>query len=151
MQVFERLDDLNGVALDLQLVKPLASLQELVHTGVGAQLQENVNILTVFKEVLELADILILNTSVNFNLAHKLLLGSAFYEGRLLNYFRCVDVLRVRVHELEALGETALAEKLTFNILAYPICAIRVLELLFHYGGWLAVMIHEVSNSIVLF
>lgn len=57
MQVFQRIDDLQGVALDLELVQALASLEQLVETVVGAQFKQDVNIVDVFEEVNKLCHI----------------------------------------------------------------------------------------------
>ena len=59
VKVFEGVDDLHGVALDFQLVEPLSPLQQFVHTLVVAELQQDVNIFTVFEEMHELSHILV--------------------------------------------------------------------------------------------
>ena len=61
VQVLERVDDLLGVALDLELVETLAPLQQLVHALVAAELEENVDTLAVLEKVHELRHILVLH------------------------------------------------------------------------------------------
>ena len=61
MQVLECVDYLHGIAFHLQLVQPLAPLQQLVHALVLAQLQKDIHILAVFEEVQELGDISMLH------------------------------------------------------------------------------------------
>lgn len=77
MQVLESVDDLSSVALDLQLVETLSSLEELVETLVLAKLEKNVNTFRVLEEVHELADVLVLYRAVDLDLGHQLLLGPA--------------------------------------------------------------------------
>lgn len=57
MQVLESIDDLAGVALDLEFVETLTPLQQLVHTLVAAKLQKNVDALAILEKVHELCHI----------------------------------------------------------------------------------------------
>ena len=77
VQILESLNDLKCVALDLQLMKSLAPLDQFVHALVLTQLKQYVHILAVFKEMLEQADMVVLDGPVNLDLTHQLLLGSA--------------------------------------------------------------------------
>ena len=61
VQVLQRIDDLHGVALHLQLVQPLAPLEQLVHALVLAQLQKDIHILAVLEEMQELCNIAMLD------------------------------------------------------------------------------------------
>lgn len=51
MHILERPDDLDGVALDLDLVQTLPPPEQLVHRLVLAELQQNVHVLVVFEEM----------------------------------------------------------------------------------------------------
>ena len=81
MQVFESINDLHSVALNLQLMKSLPSLEQLVHTLVMAELQQDIDIVTIFEEMHELCNVGMFNRSMNFDLTHQLLLGSASLQG----------------------------------------------------------------------
>lgn len=76
MQVLECTHYLERVALNLQLVQALPPLEQVVERLVLANLEQDVDILGVLKEVLELADLGVLQTSVDFDLRHQLLFGA---------------------------------------------------------------------------
>lgn len=60
VHVLEGGHHLNAVGLDLQLVQPLASSQDLVEGLVGAELQQDVHVVVVLEEVLEADHMLVL-------------------------------------------------------------------------------------------
>ena len=139
VQVFERINDLLGVALDLQLVQALPPLQELVHALVLAQLEEDIHILAVFEEVQELGHVRMLDRPVNFDLTHQLLLRPAPLQRRLLDNFSSTHGLGVHLHELIALGEATLSQELALDVLSVADLAICVLNALFNeLSGWVA-------------
>jgi hypothetical protein len=76
MEVLESIDNLQGITFHFEFVQSFASLQQLVHAVVRTQLQQNINILRIFKEVHELSDISVLHGPMNFDFTHQLLLGS---------------------------------------------------------------------------
>lgn len=98
VQVLERVDDLLGVALDLELVQALATLQKLVHALVLAKLEQDVHILAIFKEMKKLGNIWMFDRPVNFDLAHQLLLRPAPLQRGLLDDLGGADRLRVHLH-----------------------------------------------------
>jgi hypothetical protein len=77
MQVLQCVNNLHSVALDFKLMQPLPAFEKFVHALVLTQLKQDVDVLRVFEEVLELADVGVLDASVNFDLAHQLLLRAA--------------------------------------------------------------------------
>jgi hypothetical protein len=81
MEVLESVDDLDRVTLNLQFVQPLPPLQQLIHALVLAQLQKNVDIFRILEEVLELTNMVVLDAPVDFDFAHKLLLGATLCEA----------------------------------------------------------------------
>lgn len=70
VQVLECADDLHGVALHLELVQTLSAFEQLIHALVMAQFQQDVDVLGIFKEMLELANVLVFDTPVDLDLAH---------------------------------------------------------------------------------
>ena len=100
MKVFERIDDLHGVALHFKFMKPLSSFQQFIHALILAQFQQNVNIFSIFEEMLELAYINMLDASVDFDFAHQLLFSPTFGKTRLLNYLCSVHIICVRIDKL---------------------------------------------------
>ena len=109
---------MHSIALHLKFVESFPSLEELIEALVRTQLKQNVYVFTIFEEMLEVANILVLYTSVNFDFTHELLFCSALDEGRLLNDLRRVNVLGLGIHEFEAFGESTLSEELALQILA---------------------------------
>ena len=85
--------DLVDVALHLELVQALTAAQQLVQRLVLAQLQEDVDVLCVFKEVLEAYDVVLVKRAVNLNLTHKLLLGTSLGQSGLHDDFGGRDTL----------------------------------------------------------
>ena len=81
VQVLNSRADLHHVALDLKFMETFASAKEFVQALVLAQLQEDVYVLSVLKEVLKPDDIVVVQTAVDLDLRHQLLLGSALGEG----------------------------------------------------------------------
>lgn len=59
MQVSKGLKDLNPVALHLHLCKSFSSFYLVIQGLIAAQFQHDVNILIVFKEVIETNDVLV--------------------------------------------------------------------------------------------
>ena len=57
-------------------MQALSTAQQLVHGLVVAHFKQNVDTLAVLKEMLEVDNIGVMQTPVNLNLAHQLLLGS---------------------------------------------------------------------------
>ena len=127
VQVLERMDDLLSVALDFELMQALTPLQELIHTLVLAELEEDVHIFAVLEEMQELGHVRMLDRPVNFDFAHELLLGPASLQRGLLDNFGRAYRLRVHLHELVAFGEAALAKELALDILTVADLTICVL------------------------
>ena len=76
MEIFESINYLHGVALHFNFMKTLSSSQKFIQTLILTQLEQNVDIISIFKEMLELNNVLMLNGPVNFDLTHKLLFCS---------------------------------------------------------------------------
>lgn len=87
VEVLQRTDDLNHIALNFKLMESLTSSDKLIQSLIGTKLQQDVDVFIVFKEVLEPNDVRVMQTSVNFDLAHQLLFGSALGKGRFGDNF----------------------------------------------------------------
>lgn len=61
VQVLEGMDDLHCVTLNFQLVKTLPSSEKFIHALVVAQLKQNVDVLSIFEEMLELDNVLMMD------------------------------------------------------------------------------------------
>ena len=74
VQILESIDNLLGVALDLEFMESLAALQKFVHALILAQFKQDIHIFTVFEKMKELSHIGMLDRPVNFDFTHQLLL-----------------------------------------------------------------------------
>ena len=81
--------------------------------------------------MLEADNIVVVQTAMNFDLRHELLLGTTFGEGRLHDDFGGLDFLVFEVRELKALGKASLSEELAFEVLLDADVAIELDDLFF--------------------
>lgn len=137
MQIFQSVDYLHGVALHLKLVQSLPSSEKFVKTLIVTKLEQNVYVFSIFKEMLKLDHMLMLNRSVNFDLTHQLLLCSAFSQGCLLHNLGRTDCFSFAVLEFIALSETSLPKKLALQVFPYLNFSI-VLNNFFFDNCWLS-------------
>lgn len=77
MQILQSVNDLYGIALDLKFMQSLPALKQLVHALILTQFKQDIDVLSIFKEVLELTNVDVLDRSVYLDLTHQLLLGTA--------------------------------------------------------------------------
>lgn len=84
-----------------------------------AKFKENIDVISVFKEVLKLNNVLMLDRSVNFNLTHELLLRSAFGKRGLENYFSGCDRSSLLTSELVAFREATFSKEFALDISAH--------------------------------
>ena len=77
MQILQSVNDLYGIALDLKFMQSLPALEQFVHALILTQFKQNIDVLSIFKEVLELTNVDVLDRSVYLDLTHQLLLGTA--------------------------------------------------------------------------
>ena len=92
-------------------MKPLSSSEQLIERLVLTQLKQNIDILSILKEVFKANNVVVMQTSVDLDLRHKLLLGTSLGERRLRNDFCCRNSLVFQVCELKASGEATLSEE----------------------------------------
>lgn len=81
MQVLKSINDLHSIALHLEFMKSLPPLEQLVHTLVMAKLQQNINVVAIFEKMHKLSNVDMFHRSMNLDLTHQLLLGSASLQG----------------------------------------------------------------------
>jgi len=77
MQILQSVNDLYGIALDLKFMQSLPALEQFVHALILTQFKQDIDVLSIFKEVLELTNVDVLDRSVYLDLTHQLLLGTA--------------------------------------------------------------------------
>ena len=81
--------------------------------------------------MLKLAHVAVLNAPVNFDLAHQLLLCSAFGQAGLLNDLGSMDIIGFSIDEFPTFGKPSLAQKLALDI---PSCPVLVPRLIFLFN-----------------
>ena len=134
VQILDSGTDLVNVALNLELVKALSATEQLIQRLVLTELKQDVHVLSVFKEVLEAYDVVLVERSVNLDLRHELLLGSSLRESRFGNDFGRRDSFIFEVGELEAASETSLTEELALQVLLDADLSIVLDDFLFDDG-----------------
>ena len=116
VQVLQSVYYLHCVALHFELMESFSALEQLVHRLILAEFQQDVHILAVFEKVLEVAHVRVLDTAMDLDLAHELLLGSTLGQRRLLDDLGGVDEVGVCVDEFEALSEAAFPQELALDV-----------------------------------
>ena len=134
VKVLKRINDLRSVALDFQFVKALAPFEKLVHALILAKLEKDVYIFAVLEEVLEVAHIVMLDASMNLDLAHKLLFRATFREAGLLDDLSCMDESCVGIDEFVAFCEATLTKEFALNVSSNANLSAIFLEFFFNYG-----------------
>jgi hypothetical protein len=130
VQVPHRIANLNDIALHLQLNQSFPSPEQFVQRLTLAQLEDDVNVLRILEEVLEADDVAVVEGPMNFDLAHELLLGPRLRQRRLVDYLGRRDAPRLRIRELVALGEAALAQEFSSEVLLDTNVAVEADDLL---------------------
>lgn len=123
-------------------MESLTALEQLVHALVLAQFEKDVNILTVFEEVLKMAHIIVFDAAVNLYLAHQFLLGSTLGQTGLLDDLGRVDEGGVGIDEFVTLRKATLSKKLAFEVATDSDLAALLLELFLYYRlcAWLLII-----------
>lgn len=76
---------------NFSLGESLSSSQHFVQTVGGTELENYINVVSVFKEVLELDNVLMANRSVYFDLRHEFLSCSGLLKRLLFDHFPSYD------------------------------------------------------------
>lgn len=116
VQVLQSVDYLCSITLNFQFVKSFSTFKQFVHALVLAKFEQDVDILTVLEEVLEVADIGVLDAPVDLDFTHELLFGAALRQAGLLNDFGCVHEGGVGIYEFVAFRKAALAKELALDV-----------------------------------
>jgi len=89
-----------------------------------------------------MADICMLDTPMNLDLTHQLLLGTTLSQTALLNNLGRVHKFRLGIDEFETFGEASLAKEFSLEVAADPDFSVLLLKFLLHddrcCGGRLA-------------
>jgi len=72
LHVLKRANDLQSVHLNLQLVQLFSMVQTFSESLVWTQLQHNIDVVVIFKIALKLANVMMFDASVDFELGHQL-------------------------------------------------------------------------------
>ena len=146
VKVLDSIADLQHIALDLELNKSLSPPEQLVQRLTLTKLQQNVDILSIFEEVLEPDNVLVVQRPVDLDFTHQLLFGPRFRQGRLINYFGGGHFASLRICELVAFGEATLTQELAPDVLLDANVAVEADNFLF-YNNRIAFIIHHIAFS----
>ena len=89
MQVLDGIAELQNVALNFEFDESLSSSKKLVERLTLTELKQNVNIFSIFEEVLKSHYVLVMKRTMNFDLTHQFLFGSRFGQSRFVDDFGC--------------------------------------------------------------
>jgi hypothetical protein len=92
--------------------------------------------------MLETHYIVVMQTPVDLDLGHELLLGAGFGEGSLGDDLGCGESLGLEVCEFIDLGETSLSQEFAPQILFDAHIAVEFYDFLFNYN--LGIILHEI-------
>jgi len=81
-----------------------------------AHLQQDINVIDVFKKVYELTHMMVLKTPVNLDFRHKLLLCSTLSQACLLDKFASMHHLGLLTQKFIALSEAAFSQKFSLLV-----------------------------------
>ena len=76
VQILNGITDLNDIALNLELVQSSSPPQKFIQGLTLTEFQDNVDVLSILKEMLEADNVGVMERSVDLDLTHQLLLGS---------------------------------------------------------------------------
>jgi hypothetical protein len=115
---------LQYITLHLDLGESLPPSDLLVDGLVDAQLQQDVHLLTVLKEMVESHYVRVFQGAVDADFAHQLLLGPSFDQGRFGDYFGGQDLLSFDAGELVDSCEPSFSQELSFALFYRYYCTI---------------------------
>ena len=99
-----------------------------------AELQKNVDVFCIFKEMFEAHNVVVMKTTMDLNFRHKLLFRSGFCEGSLGDNLGGRHSLSLKVCEFIALSETTFAKEFTAEILLNAYISVKLDDLFFNYN-----------------
>lgn len=146
VEVLHSVANLEHIALNLKLNKSLSPPEKLVQRLTLTQLQQNIDVLSIFEEVLEPNNMLVVQGPMDLDLTHQFLFGPRFRQGGLINYLGSGHFASLRICELVALGKTTLSQELASNVLLYANVAIEADYLLFD-NDRIALIVHHIAFS----
>lgn len=117
MEVFEWVDNLDNVTLDLEFHKSFSSLDEFIECLVWTKLKKNVDIFRVFKYVLELDYMDMVEWFMDLDFRNELLSSSILLESIFGDYFGCHDSLIIKISYFVTFSKSSFSEKFTSHIL----------------------------------
>ena len=91
--------------------------EKFVHRLVSTYLKQHIDILSILEKVLEKHHVGVLHGTMDFNLAHQLLLGPAFRKASLYYDLTGAKDIGLLVHKFIASGKASLTEELALGIL----------------------------------
>ena len=78
---------LDPITLHFQLGKPFAPLHLIIQRGIAAEIKQNIDIIVIFEKWIEANDVLVVEGSMDLNLALEFLLRSSLGQTTLGDNF----------------------------------------------------------------
>ena len=100
--------------------------------------------------MLEAHDVVVMQRSVDLDLAHQLLLGARLSEGGLRNDLGGRDSLGLEVGELVALGKAALAQEFAAEVFLDADVAVELDDLLLYDDLGVVLVLRGLGRSLLL-
>jgi hypothetical protein len=115
-------------------MQSLSSFQQVIHRLIRTHLQQDVHVIDVFKKVLELAHIVMLQAPVNLNLRHQLLFSATLSQTCFLNQFASMKVLGLLIQKFIALCKPTFTQKFSLLVSSDAHLSIRQLYFFLDHG-----------------
>ena len=113
-------------------MKALSASQKFIQGLILTKFQEDVHVFSILKEVFEAYNMVVVETSMDLNFGHELLLCARLCQGGLRDNLGGRHSLSFKVCEFVALGKTSFAEEFTSEIFLNAYVSIELNDLLFN-------------------
>jgi hypothetical protein len=132
VKVLDSIANLDYVTLHLQLMKPPPPSEQLIEGLTLAQLQDDVDVLSILEEVLKANDVGVMQGAVNLNLTHQLLFCSGLCQSSLIDNLGSRNSLSLHVCELVTFSESSLSQELASVIFLDADVSVKSDNFFFH-------------------
>lgn len=118
----DRLYDLTNINPSFELSEPLPSLGEVLQGIISTILQQDIDVLLIFKGIDKLDNMLVLQRLMNLNLNQQLVTLTLLVDRFLRNHLRSIELTILTRHSLVTLRKTTSPQQLT-------LCVTKILAL----------------------
>lgn len=105
LQIAHSRNNLHNIALNFDLGKSFSSTQFFIYGLIMTKLEKNIDVLRIFKEVIEAYHMCVVQGTVDPDFTHELLFGPRFGEGALGDHLGCKHFFTFQTCEFLHSGE----------------------------------------------